>query len=68
MGKEENMYDDNKIKASVFMYFIDGTECLFQSKQPENDSAVEGQTTESKEALQNVAETSGDCAESTDQS
>ena len=32
MGKEENMYDDNKIKASVFMYFIDGTECLFQSK------------------------------------
>ena len=32
MDKEENMYDDNQIKVSVFMYFIDGTECLFQSK------------------------------------
>jgi hypothetical protein len=57
MDKEENMYDDNQIKVSVFMYFIDGLNACSSQKQPENDSAVEGQTTEAKR-LQNVADTS----------
>ena len=47
-----------KLKCLSLCILLMGLNACSSQKQPENDSAVEGQTTESKEALQNVAETS----------
>ena len=47
-----------KLKRLSLCILLMGLNACSSQKQPKNDSAVEGQTTGSKEALQNVAETS----------
>ena len=47
-----------KLKRLSLCILLMGLNACSSQKQPENDSAVKGQTTESKEASQNVAETS----------